>query len=103
MLSTKPLPYIILRQQRTEKAFRSPDGLEFLHTIVDFSPIVRSDTKAAHILPKCASPDEALALARLAYPRYLLAVQPALEYLQCHQKPKLSQSSLNSNGQRLGR
>ncbi len=102
-MNPKPLPYIILRQQRTEKAFRSPDGSEFPHTIVDFSPIVRSDTREAHILPECTSPDEALALARLAYPRYLLAVQPALEYFQCHQKPKLSQHSPNSNGQRPGR
>lgn len=102
-MNPSPTPYIILRQTRMEKAFRSPDGSEFPHTIVDFEPIIAGKTREPHILLECNSPEEALSLAKAAYPRFLLSVQPALEFFQCHQKPKLSQPSPNSSGQRPGR
>jgi len=94
-------PYIILRQTRVEKTLASTSG-PFLHTIIDFEPILVGKTKEAHILSGVETAEEALALAKAAYPHFNLAVQPALEYLQCHQKPTLSRPSPNSSGQRPG-
>lgn len=94
-------PYIILRQTRVEKTLASTSG-PFLHTIIDFEPIIPKGKKEAHILSGVETAEEALALAKVAYPHFNLAVQPALEYLQCHQKPKLSQPSPSSSGQKPG-
>lgn len=89
MPSPIPTSYIILRQDRQEKAFKSPNG-DFPHTIVDFFPIGKP-------LDNINSPEEALELARLKFPTFpLIAVQPLKDYLTCHQAPKLSRPSQTS-------
>lgn len=96
MPSPIPTSYIILRQNRQEKAFKSPSG-DFPHTIVDFFPIGKP-------LDNINSPEEALELARLRFPTFpLIAVQPLKDYLECHQPPKLSRLSPNSSEQKRGR
>lgn len=92
-----PPPYIILRQVRETKTKRFPDGTSEEASIIDFKPIL-APTKEPHTLFNCNSPEEALALAKIAYPRFHLAVQPALEYFQCHQPPTQKQPFPKRNG-----